>query len=88
MGLTSMLLDHDRCVYILTLGVVDGFRNQGIASQLIQLVTQHAQSMRCVLLSSKPHSCMLHRHATAAFKSCTLLDVPARPAMACHGVSL
>jgi hypothetical protein len=46
MGLLSLVLDHDSAVYILTLGVVDGWRGRGIASRLIRLVTQYAAETR------------------------------------------
>lgn len=46
MGLVSMLLDHDTVVYILTLGVIDGYRHQGIASSLIRMVVRHGCDMR------------------------------------------
>jgi len=46
MGLLGMVLDHDSVVYILTLGVVDGWRGRGIASQLIGLVSRHAVDTR------------------------------------------
>lgn len=37
------LLDQETAVYILTLGVAEGHRHLGIASQLIQRVVTHAQ---------------------------------------------
>jgi GNAT superfamily N-acetyltransferase len=47
MGLLSMVLDHECVVYILTLGVVDGWQGRGIASRLIRLVSQYAADTRC-----------------------------------------
>ena len=47
MGLLSALLDHDLVVYILTLGVLEGFRHQGIAAALIRMSCHQALTMRC-----------------------------------------
>lgn len=46
LGLLSPVVDHDQVLYILTLGVVEGYRHQGIASALIQMVSQHAYDTR------------------------------------------
>lgn len=46
MGMLSGALDQETLVYVLTLGVVEGFRHQGVASKLIDLTTQHAQQQR------------------------------------------
>lgn len=48
MGLLSPVLDHDRVLYIMTLGVVEGQRNRGIASSLISIACQHAYEARWV----------------------------------------
>jgi len=48
MGLLSPVLDHDRVLYIMTLGVVEGQRNRGIASTLISIACQHAYEARRV----------------------------------------
>ncbi|KAF6265029.1 hypothetical protein COO60DRAFT_1697924 [Scenedesmus sp. NREL 46B-D3] len=42
MGLLSPIVDHDQSLYILTLGVLEGFRGQGIASSLTQAACQRA----------------------------------------------
>ena len=42
MGVSGSSWDNEVLVYILTLGVLKGFRNQGIASKLVNLVQQHA----------------------------------------------
>jgi ribosomal protein S18 acetylase RimI-like enzyme len=47
MGLASKLLDDQKVVYILTLGVAPGHRKQGIASQLLQRVVAKATRMIC-----------------------------------------
>jgi ribosomal protein S18 acetylase RimI-like enzyme len=46
MGLLSPIVDHDLSLYILTLGVLEGFRGQGIASSLIQAACQRACETR------------------------------------------
>lgn len=46
MGLLSAVLDHDRVLYIMTLGVVEGSRHRGIASTLISIACQHAYETR------------------------------------------
>lgn len=47
MGLLSPVVDHDLALYILTLGVLEGFRGQGIATSLIQAACQRACETRC-----------------------------------------
>jgi ribosomal protein S18 acetylase RimI-like enzyme len=46
MGLVSPVLDHDLVGYILTLGVLEGFRHQGIAASLIQMSCHQAAAIR------------------------------------------
>ncbi|GBF94521.1 histone acetyltransferase-like [Raphidocelis subcapitata] len=46
MGLSSLVLDHDCVAYILTLGVLDGWRGRGLALRLIGLVGAHAAATR------------------------------------------
>ena len=41
------LLDQEAAVYILTLGVAEGFRHLGIASRLVAFVVQHARDSLC-----------------------------------------
>ncbi|KAF8062074.1 MCC1 [Scenedesmus sp. PABB004] len=47
MGLLSGVVDHDSVLYILTLGVVEGWRHRGIAAALIAAVCAHAAEARC-----------------------------------------
>lgn len=47
MGLSAPFYDSETAVYILTLGVVDGFRNRGIASNLIAAVYRHSVDLGC-----------------------------------------
>eukprot|EP00775_Hariotina_reticulata_P008011 gene8011-8209_t len=47
MQLLSPVLDHDHAFYILTLGVLEAYRHQGVASHLINSVCQHAYDSRC-----------------------------------------
>jgi GNAT superfamily N-acetyltransferase len=46
MGLMSAVLDHDRVLYFLTLGVLEGHRHRGIASSLVATARQHACETR------------------------------------------
>jgi len=46
MQLLSPVLDHDNALYILTLGVLEAYRHQGVASQLINNVCQQAYEGR------------------------------------------
>lgn len=46
MGLLSAVLDHDRVLYIMTLGVIEGHRHRGLASTLIAVACQHAYETR------------------------------------------
>jgi hypothetical protein len=48
MGLLSAVLDHDRVLYIMTLGVLEGHRHRGLASTLISIACQHAYESRWV----------------------------------------
>lgn len=48
MGLLSAVLDHDRVLYIMTLGVVQGHRHRGLASTLIAIACQQAYETRWV----------------------------------------
>lgn len=48
MGLLSAVLDHDRVLYIMTLGVLQGHRHRGLASTLIAIACQHAYETRWV----------------------------------------
>ena len=41
------LLDQEAALYILTLGVAEGFRHLGIASRLVAFVVQHARDSLC-----------------------------------------
>ncbi|KAK9823261.1 hypothetical protein WJX72_001435 [[Myrmecia] bisecta] len=52
MGLSSRLMDQELVVYILTLGVVNGYRQMGVASQLVNLVlgTAGEKGVRAVYL--------------------------------------
>jgi GNAT superfamily N-acetyltransferase len=47
MGLGALVLDHDAAAYVLTLGVLDGWRGRGLALRLIGLVAQYAAEARC-----------------------------------------
>lgn len=46
MGLLSPVTDHDRVLYILTLGVMEGHRQRGIASTLVDAACRHAYDSR------------------------------------------
>jgi hypothetical protein len=46
MGLLNAVLDHDRVLYIMTLGVVQGHRHRGLASTLIAIACQQAYETR------------------------------------------
>jgi hypothetical protein len=48
MRLLSAVLDHDRVLYIMTLGVVQGHRHRGLASTLIAIACQQAYETRWV----------------------------------------
>lgn len=48
MGLLAAVYDHDRVLYFLTLGVLEGHRHRGIASTLVARACQHAVDSRCV----------------------------------------
>lgn len=59
MGLLSGVLDHDRVLYIMTLGVVEGHRHRGIASTLISIACQHAYETRYIHMHGR--GCVLSR---------------------------
>lgn len=46
MGLSARSLDGQAAVYVLTLGVVEGCRQCGVARSLLGLVQQHAARLR------------------------------------------
>lgn len=54
MGLLSAVLDHDRVLYIMTLGVLEGHRHRGLASTLISIACQHAYESRWVQQPAQP----------------------------------
>lgn len=74
--LSCRLLDQETAVYILTLGVAEGHRHLGIASQLIQRVVAHAkrQLSRAVYLHVIEYNmAALHFYRKNGFEELTTL---------------
>jgi ribosomal protein S18 acetylase RimI-like enzyme len=51
LGLNSPTLDNESVMYILTLGVVERMRHQGIGSSLLAQVLDRARRLHCLAVS-------------------------------------